>query len=91
MREQTIAAVTLLSLGALPILVNWMGFEKARRTGVGFSSVPILSGFFGCMGLLLLPSLRMFAFIPPLVDLGCLPTLAALVAKLLSSAFEYLY
>lgn len=88
MRVQVVAAVVLLRLGGLLILGNWLEFSKARRTGLGFSCVPILGGLFGCIGFLLLPKLRVFAFIAPLADLGCVPMLVALALHLVRSIFD---
>ena len=66
----TIAAAVFLSLGTLLTLGNYIGIVQARRAQVGFSCVPILGGSLGCAGFLLLPKVRLFAFIPPLVNAG---------------------
>ena len=79
MRVQTIAAVLLLSLSAFVIGGNLLGIVQARRTHVGFSCVPFLGGLFGCVGFLLLPRIRLLAFIPLLADPGCVMVLALLV------------
>jgi hypothetical protein len=81
-RAATITAAVFLTLGALLTLGNYVGIAQAMRKRVGFSCIPILGGLFGCVGFLLLPGIRLFAFIPLLVDPGCLMTLAALLRLL---------
>ena len=89
MRLMTILAALFLGLGALIAFGNYLGIVRARRTHVGFSCVPILGGLFGCVGLfLLLPRIRHFAFVPLLVDPGCLPLLFALLAHLLKTGLK---
>ena len=83
MRVPTIAAGMLLLLGALLTGGNYIGLVHARRTQVGFSCIPLLGGVLGCVGFLLLPRLRLFAFVPLLVDVGCLPMLLASLVHLL--------
>jgi hypothetical protein len=83
MRVPTIAAAVFLTLGVLLTGGNYIGIAQARRTQVGFSCIPILGGVLGCAGFLLLPRLRLFAFIPPLVDIGCVPMLLALLVHVL--------
>jgi hypothetical protein len=78
----TITAAVFLTLGTLLTAGNHFGIAQARRKRVGFSCIPILGGLFGCIGFLLLPRIRLFAFIPLLVDPGCAMTLAALVRLL---------
>lgn len=79
MRVLTIAAAVFLTFGTLLTVGNYVGIAHARRTRVGFSCIPILGGLFGCVGFLLLPRIRLFAFIPLLVDPGCVMMLAFLV------------
>jgi hypothetical protein len=78
-RVQTIAAGVLLTLGALLTVGNYIGIAHAKRARVGFSCIPIFGGLFGCVGFLLLSRMRYFAFIPLLVDPGCVMVLALLV------------
>ena len=79
MRLPTIAAAVFLTLGAVLIVGNYVGIAHARRKQVGFSCIPILGGLLGCIGLLLIPRVRLFAFLPLVADPGCLPMLLALV------------
>jgi hypothetical protein len=57
-----------LTLGILLTVGNYIGIVYAWRKHVEFSCIPILGGLFGCTGFLLLPRIRLFAFIPPLAD-----------------------
>ena len=82
MRVLTIAAAVFLTVGTLLTAGNYVGILQARRRCVGFSCVPILGGLFGCVGFLLLPRMRLFAFMPLLVDPGCVMMLAVLVRLL---------
>lgn len=80
----TIAAGVSLALAAFFIIAcNYIGIVHSRRTRVGFSCVPIIGGVLGGVGFLLLPRLKLFAFIPPLVDIGCVPILCALLVYIL--------
>jgi hypothetical protein len=79
MRVQTIAAAVLLTLGTLLTVGNYVGIAHARRARVGFSCIPVLGGLLGCVGFLLLPRMRLFAFIPLLVDPGGIMMLVLLV------------
>lgn len=83
MRVPIMAAGVFLTLGALLTGANYIGIAHARRTHVGFSCIPLLGGVLGCAGFLLLPGLRLFAFIPPLMDIGCVPMLLALLVHIL--------
>ncbi len=85
MRLLTIAAVIFLGLSAFLVAGNWLGIAEARRTKVGFSCVPILGGLFGGVGFLLLPRLRLLALLPPVVDIGCVPMLVALLVHIVRS------
>jgi hypothetical protein len=78
MRVLTVAAAVFLTLGAILIVGNYVGIAYARRKQVGFSCIPILGGLLGCIGLLLIPRVRSFAFLPLVADPGCLPMLLAL-------------
>jgi hypothetical protein len=82
MRAETITAAVFLTLGVLLTLGNYVGIAQAMRKRAGFSCIPILGGLFGCVGFLLLPRIRLFAFIPLLGDPGNVMTLAALVPLL---------
>ena len=75
-------AAVLLSLSGFLIAGNHVGIVQARRTHVGFSCVPFLGGLFGSAGFLLLPRVRLFAFIPPLVDAGCVLMVLALLVHI---------
>lgn len=79
----TIAAAVSLTLGILLTVGNYIGIVYAWRKHVGFSCIPILGGLFGCTGFLLLPRIRLFAFIPPLADPGCVLMLLALLVHIL--------
>ena len=84
MQMLTIAAGAFLTLAAVFIIgCNYIGIVHARRTRVGFSCVPIIGGVLGGAGFLLLPRLKLLAFIPPLVDIGCVPVLLALLVHIL--------
>jgi hypothetical protein len=83
MRVQTIMAVVLLGLSAFLIGGNYVGIVRAKLTKVGFSCIPILGGLSGCAGFLLLPGMRLFAFIPLLVDPGGLLMLLPLLLHIL--------
>ena len=78
MRVLTIAAAGFQTLGAVLTVGNYAGIAWARRNHVGFSCIPILGGLFGCIGFFLLPRMRLFAFIPLLVDPGCVMMLVLL-------------
>ena len=82
MRVLTISAAVFLTSGALLTVGNYVGIVQAKRNLVGFSCIPILGGLFGCVGFLLLPRMRLFAFIPLLADPGCVMMLALLVRAL---------
>jgi hypothetical protein len=84
-RLMTIVGIVLLTLSALLVGANWFGIISARHPRVGFSCVPILGGLLGCVGFLLIPKLRLTAFIPPLVDIGFVPTLCVLFVHVLRS------
>ena len=88
MHVQTIAAVVLLSLSAFLIGGNYLGIAWARRTNAGFSCIPILGGLLGCAGFLLLPKIRLLAFIPPLVDPGCVLLVVALLVRILKKDLD---
>jgi hypothetical protein len=78
----TIAAAVSLTLGTYITAGNYVGIVVARCTGVGFSCIPVLGGLFGCVGFLLLQRMRLFAFIPPLIDPGCVMITALLISLL---------
>ena len=61
----------LLTLGNLLLILRWWVW-KAR-----FSLGPIMGGSLGMIGVLLLPlgELRPFWWVPPLLDIGCVPLL----------------
>ena len=82
MRLPTFAAAVFVTLGAILVVGNYVGIAHARRKHVGFSCIPILGGLLGGTGFLLLPRLKLFALIPPLVDIGCVPMLFALLVHL---------
>jgi hypothetical protein len=83
MHVLTIAAVVLLGVGSLVTVGNWVGVAHAWWARVGFSCVPILGGLSACVGLLLIPRVRPFAFIPLLADFGCMPMVLALLVHVL--------
>ena len=72
-----------LILGTLLTAGNYLGILYAWRRRVGFSCIPLLGGLFGCTGFLLLPRIRLFALIPPLVDPGCVLMLLALLVRII--------
>jgi hypothetical protein len=78
----TITIAVFLISGTLLTLGNYLGIVQAWRKHVGFSCIPILGGLFGCLGFLLLPRTRLFAFIPLLADPACVMVLALLVRLL---------
>ena len=78
----SIAAAVSLTLGTYITAGNYVGIVVARRTGVGFSCIPVLGGLLGGIGFLLLPRMRLFAFIPPLIDPGCVMMFALLIRLL---------
>lgn len=82
MRVATITAAVFLTLGALLTVENYLGIAQVWRKHVRFSCIPILGGLSGWAGFLLLPEMRRFAFIPLLVDPGCVMMLALLVRLL---------
>jgi hypothetical protein len=81
-RAVTITAAVFPTLGTLLSVGNYLGIVRARRKHVGFSCIPILGGLFGCVGFLLLPRIRLFAFVPLVADPGCVMVLALLVRLL---------
>jgi hypothetical protein len=78
----SIAAAVSLTLGTYITAGNYVGIVVARRTGVGFSCIPVLGGLLGCVGFLLLPRIRFFGFVPPLIDPGCVMMFALLIRLL---------
>jgi hypothetical protein len=88
MRLPTIVPAMLLTLGAILSVGNYVGIVHARRKHVGFSCIPIVGGLLGCAGFLLPPRLKLFAFLPPLMDIGCMPMLFALLVHLLDHALR---
>ena len=83
MQRRQIAAAVLLGLGCFVTVGNWVGRAHALWTRVGYSCVPILGGLCACVGLPLIPRVKPFAFIPLLLDLGCVPMVLAGVLALL--------
>ena len=77
-----VTAAVFLALGTLLTMGNYLGIVQARRKHGGFSFIPILGGGFGCIGFLLLPRIRLFAFIPLVADPGCVMVLALLIRLL---------
>lgn len=88
MSVATISAAVFLSLGAFLTGANYFGIARARRRHVGFSCIPIFGGLFGCVGFLFLPRLRVLAFVPPLIDPGCVPMVVALLVGLIWFAWR---
>ena len=82
MHAVAITAAVFLTLGSLLTVGNYIGIAQARSKRAGFSCIPILGGLFGCVGFLLLPRMRLCAFIPFLIDPGCAMILALLVRLL---------
>lgn len=74
-----IMAIALCSLGGLIIVLNYgvaLRYLLRRQEG---SLLPILGGLLACAGMLLYPSgmLRPWAWIPLILDIGCLPMVFA--------------
>jgi hypothetical protein len=73
------AAFSFLLWGGMLTIPNLLGVLRCAFFKKKYSMVPFLGGVLTSIGLLLLPRLRPFAWIPLIVDPGC----AWLTAKLL--------
>lgn len=76
------------ALSAFLIGGNYLGIAWARLTNAGFSCIPILLGLLGCAGFLLLPKIRLLAFIPPLVDPSWVLLVFALLVHILKKDLD---
>jgi hypothetical protein len=75
------ASLTLL-LGAFLIVANWAAFyHNYILKGKYVSQTPLLGGLLASIGLALFPlaDLRAYAWVPFVVDVGCVPTLLHVV------------
>jgi hypothetical protein len=79
MKYLSVAAFWLLFWGGMLMLPNLLGILRYAFFKKKYSMIPFLGGVLTSIGLLLLPRLRPFAWIPLIVDPGC----ALLGAKLL--------
>jgi hypothetical protein len=74
---QTIALV-LMTLGGLIAAMNWLSIFQSWRTGRFHSAIPLIGGLFLCVGMLLLPSTRPYAWAALPLDYGTIITVFAL-------------
>ena len=79
MKYLSIAAFSLMFWGGMLTLPNVLGVLRYAFFKKRYSLIPFLGGVLTSIGLLLLPRLRPFAWVPLIVDPGC----ALLTAKLL--------
>ncbi len=61
-------ATGLMTLGGLVALLNWLALFQTWRTGRFCSGIPLFGGLFLGVGMLLLPTLRPFAWLALVLD-----------------------
>lgn len=78
---QTLSASVLLASFALCAIGNVLGPIIARYQRQSFSVIPIIGGLAGAVGCAIAPWdwLRPWWWVAPLVDIGCVPSIVALV------------
>ncbi|MBX9623303.1 MAG: hypothetical protein K2X82_05775 [Gemmataceae bacterium] len=67
---QTAMAAVLLGLGGYVAVLNWAAVIVTARTGKFHSMVPLFGAAFLAAGALLVPTLRPYAWVAPLADIG---------------------
>jgi hypothetical protein len=68
-------ATALVTVGAILIAANYVGIAFWVRKKMNYSCIPVLGGLLASVGFLFIPALRLFAWLPPLIDPGCAPML----------------
>ncbi len=65
--------VTLIALGTFVVVMNWAIVIRNTLTGASSSVVGLVGGACLCLGMFLYPNggLRLYCFIPLLLDYGC--------------------
>ena len=63
-------ALTLMALGGLFAALNWLYLYLTWYTGRFHSSIPLIGGVLLCVGMLLIPATRPYAWAAVLLDFG---------------------
>ncbi|MBZ5507416.1 MAG: hypothetical protein LAO78_18305 [Acidobacteriia bacterium] len=69
MRFFPIAACLLIS--AIVIATNWIGIWRGFFLKRSYSTIPLIGGSIGVIGLLMIARFRGLFWLPPLADPGC--------------------
>src|SRR5579884_1002293 len=63
-------ALGLMGLGGFVAALNWFSLFQSWYTGRFHSAIPLIGGLFLCMGMLLLPATRPYAWAAVFLDYG---------------------
>jgi hypothetical protein len=73
----------LIIVGAAVTVGNCLGIARAKVSKVNYSCIPLVGGLLGSIGFSAAPKVRMCAWVPLVIDPGCLPMLVMTVVRLL--------
>ncbi|HZI56017.1 MAG TPA: hypothetical protein VFF39_04550 [Verrucomicrobiae bacterium] len=66
-----IAGAMCLLLSTIVIATNWIGMLRALFFKRSYSTIPLIGGMIGVVGLLITARFRGLFWLPPLLDPGC--------------------
>lgn len=88
-----ILSTTMIALGLVLGLCQWLAMIQVTRQGKGYSFVPLLAGLMGSVGCLISPSpaMKTMWWLPLFVDPGCVLLFSVAAADSCAALFRRIF